>query len=116
MTLFREKYAADERFTIRSLQGLIDSAEQLMEEIKDQHEPAIAEVRSRASATLKAARARLSLLQPEIAPFRRKALRATGRFVRRDPWRATAVTSLFVLAAIAALSWYGSAGPDPDEE
>ncbi|MEP7242689.1 MAG: DUF883 family protein [Gammaproteobacteria bacterium] len=98
MTGFRSVRADTERGALRTLRSLVDSAEALLEGISEQQGPAIDELRSRAKSTLNEARDRLAMLKPARDRLQSQTVRAAGRFIRRDPWRAVAVASLVVLA------------------
>lgn len=92
------------------LQELIDSAEALLEEIKDQKDPAVANVRARLRSTLKSASGRLAALRPDVEEMTSRTIQHTADFVRRDPWRAVALGAL----AIVALAIIGYAQSDDD--
>ena len=78
------------------LHDLIESAEGLLESVKDLEGAAAEKVRENVSKTVQGARARLSELDiPEMAS---DAIDSTVGFVRRDPWRAVAIGALAVLA------------------
>ena len=78
------------------LQDLIDSAEELLESMKEQQGVAAEKLREKIAATLENARARLSQLDvPEIAS---DAVDSTVGFLRSDPWRTVAIGALAVLA------------------
>jgi ElaB/YqjD/DUF883 family membrane-anchored ribosome-binding protein len=79
------------------LQELIESAEALLEELKDQQGAAAASLRDRAFATIKSARRRLGDLQPEVSELATRTLKSTVSFVRQDPWRAVAIGALLVV-------------------
>ena len=78
------------------LQDLIDSAEDLLESMKEQQGAAAEKLREKIAATVEDARARLSQLDvPEIAS---DAVDSTVGFLRSDPWRTVAIGALAVLA------------------
>lgn len=78
------------------LQDLIDSAEELLESMKEQQGVAAEKLREKIAATLENARARLSQFDvPEIAS---DAVDSTVGFLRSDPWRTVAIGALAVLA------------------
>jgi ElaB/YqjD/DUF883 family membrane-anchored ribosome-binding protein len=79
------------------LQGMIDSAEELLESLHDQQGAAVDRLREKISATVSNARNRLADLDvPELAA---DAYETTVGFLRRDPWRTVAIGALAVLAA-----------------
>jgi ElaB/YqjD/DUF883 family membrane-anchored ribosome-binding protein len=78
------------------LQDLIDSAEELLESIKDQPGAAAQKLREKIADTVEDARARLADLDvPEMAS---NAMNSTVGFLRADPWRTVAIGALAVLA------------------
>jgi ElaB/YqjD/DUF883 family membrane-anchored ribosome-binding protein len=78
------------------LYDLIDSAEELLESIKDQKSAAAENLREKVSQTVDSARTRLSELDvPEMAS---NAIDNTAGFLRADPWRAVAIGALALLA------------------
>jgi ElaB/YqjD/DUF883 family membrane-anchored ribosome-binding protein len=78
------------------LQDLIDSAEGLLDSVKDQQGVAAERMREKISETVENARTRLSELDvPEIAS---DAIDSTVGFLRSDPWRTVAIGALAVLA------------------
>lgn len=82
-----------------NLADLIESVEALLEDLKDQRGTAADKLRTRAWATVKTARRRLSDLRPEVGDLAAKTMRGTAQFVRRDPWRAVAIGALVIVAA-----------------
>jgi ElaB/YqjD/DUF883 family membrane-anchored ribosome-binding protein len=78
------------------LQDLIDSAEGLLESVKDQQGAAADKLRESMSEAVADARTKLSQLDvPEIAS---DAIESTVGFLRSDPWRTVAIGALAVLA------------------
>ena len=78
------------------LQELIDSADDLLESLKDQPGAAAEKLREKVSETVRSARARLSELDvPEVAS---EAVETTVGFLRSDPWRTVALGALALLA------------------
>jgi ElaB/YqjD/DUF883 family membrane-anchored ribosome-binding protein len=79
------------------LQDLIESAEDLLESVKDQQGAAAEKLREKVSETVQSARTRLSQLDvPEMAS---DAADSAVGFLRSDPWRTVAIGALVVLAA-----------------
>ena len=78
------------------LQDLIDSAEELLESVKEQQGAAAEKLRKKISETLENARARLS--QVDVPEFASDAVDSTVGFLRSDPWRTVAIGALAVLA------------------
>jgi ElaB/YqjD/DUF883 family membrane-anchored ribosome-binding protein len=77
------------------LQELIDSAEGLLESVKDQQGAAAEKLREQISETVESARDRLSQLDvPEMAS---DAVNSTVGFLRSDPWRTVAIGALAAL-------------------
>jgi ElaB/YqjD/DUF883 family membrane-anchored ribosome-binding protein len=78
------------------LQDLIESAEELLENIRDEQGAAVDRLRDKISASVSNARDRLADMDvPEVAS---QAYDSTIGFLRRDPWRAVAICALAVLA------------------
>jgi ElaB/YqjD/DUF883 family membrane-anchored ribosome-binding protein len=78
------------------LQDLIESAEGLLESVKDQQGAAAEKLREKVSETVENARTRLSELDvPEMAS---DAIDSTVGFLRSDPWRTVAIGALAILA------------------
>jgi ElaB/YqjD/DUF883 family membrane-anchored ribosome-binding protein len=78
------------------LQHVIDSAEDLLESLRDQQGEAVDHLRARISTTIQNARDRIGELDvPELAS---EAVDSTLGFVRRDPWRSVAIGALAALA------------------
>jgi ElaB/YqjD/DUF883 family membrane-anchored ribosome-binding protein len=78
------------------LQDLIDSAEGLLESVKDQPGAAAEKFREKLSDSVESARDRLSALDiPEMAS---DALDSTVGYLKSDPWRTVAIGALAILA------------------
>jgi ElaB/YqjD/DUF883 family membrane-anchored ribosome-binding protein len=78
------------------LQNVIDSAQELLENLRDQQGAAVDRVREKISETIKNAQSRLGELDvPEIAA---DAIDSTVGFLRSDPWRTVAIGALALLA------------------
>jgi ElaB/YqjD/DUF883 family membrane-anchored ribosome-binding protein len=78
-----------------ALQDVIDSAEELLESLKDQPGAAVQRAREKISTTLKMPRDRLEDLKgTEVAS---DAFDSTVRFLKSDPWRTVAIGALAVL-------------------
>ena len=80
------------------LQELIDSAEALLEELRDARDPAVETLRAKLRRTVKGASSRLQALRPDVSQLTSQTLEQTMSFVRRDPWRAIAIGALAVVA------------------
>jgi len=79
-----------------ALQGVIDSADEFLESLRDQQGEAVDRLRTRIAANVQSARRRLDNLDvPELAG---DAFESTAGAVRRHPWRTLAI------GAIAALT------------
>ncbi|MFZ0501750.1 MAG: DUF883 family protein [Steroidobacteraceae bacterium] len=93
--------------TAAGLQTVIDSAEELLESLRDQHGAAVDQLRAKLSATIKSTRERLGEAEvPELAAV---VLGSTLRFLRRDLWRSVALIALAALA-VSSLLGRGSEG------
>lgn len=78
------------------LQSVIDSADELLESLRDQQGEAVDRLRTKIAASVKTARDRLENLDvPELAG---DAMAGTASFMRRDPWRTVAIGALAALA------------------
>lgn len=78
------------------LQHVIDSAEELLESLRDQEGATVEKVRAKVSAAIKNARDRIGELDvPEIASGM---VDGTVGFLRSNPWRSVAIGALAVLA------------------
>lgn len=87
------------------LQDLIDSADDLLESLKDQPGAAAEKLRGKVSETVRSARALLSELDvPEVAS---EAVEATVGFLRSDPRRTVALGVLAVLAVFLVVRGSG---------
>lgn len=83
------------------LQHVIDSAEELLESLRDQQGAAVDQLRAKVSSTVKDARRSLDELDiPELAS---DAVDSTVGFVRRDPWRSVAIGALAALAVTVVM-------------
>jgi ElaB/YqjD/DUF883 family membrane-anchored ribosome-binding protein len=80
------------------LQELINSAEALLEELRDAKDPAVETLRSRLKRTVKGASSRLQDFRPDMRELTSQTVENTMSFVRRDPWRAIAIGALAVVA------------------
>ena len=87
--------------TLSGIQNLIDSAQELLETLRDEQGPAVERLREKVSKTIDSAHKRLNELDvPELAS---DAIDNTMGFVRGDPWRAVAIGA-FALLALSLLS------------
>ena len=84
-----------------SLQGVIDSAEDMIESVKDQQGDAVDRLRTKLSESIKNARQRLASLN--VSESVSEAYDNTVGFVRDDPWRAVAIVAIAVLALTALI-------------
>jgi ElaB/YqjD/DUF883 family membrane-anchored ribosome-binding protein len=81
---------------VSGMRSVIDSAEELLETLREEQGPAVERMREKVSATIENARDRLSEVDvPELASG---AIDSTVVFVRSDPWRAVAIGALGLLA------------------
>jgi len=80
------------------LQELIDSAEALLEELRDAKDPAVETLRAKLRRTVKSASSRLQSFRPDMSELTSQTVQSTMSFVRRDPWRAIALGALAVVA------------------
>ena len=78
------------------LQGIIDSADELLESLRDQQGEAVDQLRTRVAANVKSARERLRRLEvPELAG---DAIDRAAGFFRASPWRTVAIGALAAVA------------------
>ena len=78
------------------LQDVIDSADELLESLRDEQGEAVERLRTKIAASVTSAQERLESL--EAREFARDAAGSTARFLRRDPWRTVAIGALAALA------------------
>jgi ElaB/YqjD/DUF883 family membrane-anchored ribosome-binding protein len=83
------------------LQSMIDSAEELLESVKDQQGAVAASLREKLSDTIDKARDRLDAFDAQEAAS--EAIDTTVGFVRNDPWRSVAIGTLALLAVTLLL-------------
>ena len=83
------------------LQSMIDSAEELLESVKDQQGAVAASLREKLSDTIDKARDRLGAFDAQEAAS--EAIDTTVGFVRNDPWRSMAIGTLALLAVTLLL-------------
>ncbi len=85
---------------------LIDSANELLDSIRDESGPAAERLRSKLSDTIDAATEQLESFREDASDAGQQALETTLRFVRRDPWRAVALGALIAVGimVVAGLS------------
>jgi ElaB/YqjD/DUF883 family membrane-anchored ribosome-binding protein len=81
-----------------ALQDLIDTAEELLEDLRSQQGAAVDALREKVSATVEAARSRLEALAPDVQEAASATLDSAVSFVRKDPWRAVALGAITLLA------------------
>jgi ElaB/YqjD/DUF883 family membrane-anchored ribosome-binding protein len=79
------------------LQDLIESAEDLLESLQEQQGAAVERLRTKVSATITSARARLA--DTDVSEMASEAYDNTVGFIRQDPWRTVAIGALAVLTA-----------------
>ncbi|HEX4268301.1 MAG TPA: hypothetical protein VHY36_10465 [Steroidobacteraceae bacterium] len=91
--------------TATGLQDLIDSAEELLESLRDQQGAAVELLRAKVSATIGNARERIGEL--DVPVLASDAVEGTVAFLRSDPWRSVALGALAALA-ISLLFSHGS--------
>jgi ElaB/YqjD/DUF883 family membrane-anchored ribosome-binding protein len=78
------------------LQGIIDSADELLESLRDQQGEAVDQLRTRVAANVKSARERLRSLEvPELAG---DAIDRAAGFFRASPWRMVAIGAVAAVA------------------
>lgn len=78
------------------LQGIIDSADELLESLRDQQGEAVDQLRTRVAANVKSARERLRSLEvPELAG---DAIDRVAGFFRTSPWRTVAIGAVAAVA------------------
>jgi ElaB/YqjD/DUF883 family membrane-anchored ribosome-binding protein len=80
------------------LQDLIDTADELLEDLQDQQGAAVEALRAKVGQTVGTARRKLEGLAPEIKEAASETIDSAVGFVRRDPWRAVALGALTLLA------------------
>jgi ElaB/YqjD/DUF883 family membrane-anchored ribosome-binding protein len=78
------------------LQDVIDSAEELLEDLHDQQGAATDRLREKLSATLSSTRDRLANI--DVQATAGEAYDAAVGYLRQDPWRAVALGTFAVLA------------------
>ena len=80
------------------LADLIRNTEARIRDLEGERGASVEKLRARAAETLGDARRRLHTLRPEVTEYAGAVLRGTGRFVRRNPWRAVALGALTIVA------------------
>lgn len=93
-----KKAAAD---SSSGLQSVIDSAEELLESVKDQQGAVAAQLREKLSDTISKTRDRLEEFDAQEATS--DAIDTTVRFIRSDPWRSVAIGAFAFLAVTLLL-------------
>jgi ElaB/YqjD/DUF883 family membrane-anchored ribosome-binding protein len=83
------------------LQSLIDSAEELLESMKDQQGAVAAQLREKLSDTIRKTRDRLDDFDAQEAAS--EAIDTTVGFIRNDPWRSVAIGAFAFLAVTLLL-------------
>jgi ElaB/YqjD/DUF883 family membrane-anchored ribosome-binding protein len=83
------------------LQSIIDSAEELLESVKDQQGALAAQLREKLSDAINKSRDRLDAFDAQEAAS--EAIDTTVGFVRNDPWRSVAIGTLALLAVTLLL-------------
>jgi ElaB/YqjD/DUF883 family membrane-anchored ribosome-binding protein len=78
------------------LQDLVDSAEDLLTDLKDQKGEAVERLREKVSTTISDARQRLA--DSDVSDIASEAYDNAVGLVRQDPWRAVAIGALALLA------------------
>jgi len=82
--------------SVSGLQGVIDSADELLESLRDQQGEAADRLRTKVAASVQSARERLQSLDvPELAG---EAIDSASGFFRANPWRTVAIGALAALA------------------
>jgi ElaB/YqjD/DUF883 family membrane-anchored ribosome-binding protein len=81
---------------------LLDSANELLDSIRDESGPAAERLRSKLGDTIDAASEHLESLRDDASDVGQQALESTLRFVRRDPWRAIALGALIAVGVMIA--------------
>jgi ElaB/YqjD/DUF883 family membrane-anchored ribosome-binding protein len=89
------------------LQDVIDTAEELLESLRDQQGAAVELLRAKVSASIANARERIGEL--DVPVLASDAMDSTVAFLRSDPWRSVAIGALAALA-ISLLISHGSDG------
>jgi len=83
------------------LQGVIDSADEMLESLRDEQGEAVDRLRTRVAASVQSARERLQSLDvPELAG---DAIDSAAGFLRSNPWRTVAIGALATLAVSLVL-------------
>jgi len=83
---------------------LLDSANELLDSIKDESGPAAERLRSKLGDTIDAASEQLESFRGDASEVGQQALESTLRFVRRDPWRAVALGALIAVGVMVVAS------------
>lgn len=83
---------------------LLDSANDLLDSIKEERGPAAERLRSKLGDTIDAATEHLDSFRNEASDVSQQALESTIRFVRRDPWRAVALGALIAVGVMVLAS------------
>jgi ElaB/YqjD/DUF883 family membrane-anchored ribosome-binding protein len=84
------------------LDGLIESASELLESLKEQRGEAIDGLRSRATRNIESARRRLADMAPQLQEGAIEVAKATRGFALRNPWSTVAIGTL-VAASVGAI-------------
>lgn len=79
------------------LQELIDSAQELLDQLEGQQGEAVERLRARVTDTIDSTHSRLESFRRLAGTAARKGGRSAARFARRDPWRAVAIGALVAL-------------------
>ena len=92
--------------TASNLQDLIDSAEELLEDLKHQQGEAVERLRDKVSATISDARERIA--ESSLSDTASEAYDNAVGFVRQDAWRAVAIGALALLAGSLLLRTFSA--------
>jgi ElaB/YqjD/DUF883 family membrane-anchored ribosome-binding protein len=87
---------------VEDLKAVLADAEELLKATADQTGERIASARAKAEESLKAAKVRLAEEEVAVMARTRAAARATGDYVRTNPWKAMGITAVvgFVLGIL----------------
>lgn len=79
------------------LQELLDSADELLQSVRDEQGEAVDALRAKVGATTRRAARQLADLRQSAGSLGRDAARRGVSFVRRDPWRGVALGAITLL-------------------
>lgn len=85
------KVSTDKLFD--DLKAVVEDAEALLTATAGQAGDRISEARSRAEATVKAARKRMSDLQDDVVEQTKEAAEQADEYVRKNPWQAVGIAA-----------------------